>query len=180
MGGTAVSIKIAMAAGFVIGLAPPVMAQPGVTPPMAPAPAEKPQTTTRRYGMEILAADGLVAAIALGTGRAEPLIALGLTGPVIHAVHGRGQAAIRSLLLRVMVPVGGAWVGAATCGDDDTEDSFACFDNALIGFGLGAAVALGVDYFVLGRETVTTSPVRVQPAVSVTQTASTAGLRLDF
>lgn len=179
MGGTAASIKMVLAAGLVIGLASPAMAQPGLTSPQAAAAAERPQTTTRRYGMEIFAADGLVMAVALGTGRAEPLLALGLTGPVIHAMHGRGQATIRSLLLRTLVPIGGAWVGAASCGDDDTEDSFACFDNVAIGFGLGAAVALGVDYFVLARETVTTK-VRIQPAVSVTQTASTAGVRLDF
>ena len=180
MGGTATSIKMVLAAGFVIGLASPVMAQPGLTSPQAPAAAERPQTTTRRYGAEIFAADGLLMAVALGAGRAEPLIALALTGPVIHGLHGRGQASIRSLLLRTLVPVGGAYVGAVACGKDDTEDSFACFGHAAIGFGVGAAVALSIDYFVLARETVTISKVRIQPAVSVTQTASTAGVRLDF
>jgi hypothetical protein len=179
MDGTAVSIKVAVA-GLVMATASALArAQPGLAPP-ASAPQERPQTTTRSYGMEIFAADGLLAAVAIGTGRAEPIIGLALTGPVIHAVHGRGSAAVGSLLLRVATPFAGVWIGSATCGDDGSEDSFSCFDNALVGFGIGAAVAFSVDYFVLGRETVESSPVRVQPAISVTPTASTAGLRLDF
>ncbi len=179
MGGTAVRIVVA-AAGLMTCLASGVaLAQPGLTP-QAPAPQERPQTTTRRYGMEIFAADGLLVAVALGTGRGEPLIGLALTGPVIHGVHGRGSAAVGSLFLRVTVPVAGAWIGSATCGEDTTEDSFSCLDNAVFGFAAGAAVAFGIDYFLLARKTVETSAVRVQPAVSVTRTASTAGLRLDF
>ncbi len=179
-GGTAVSIKVAVA-GLVMSIASgAALAQPGLMPPPMAAPIERPQTATRSYGLQIFAADGLLAAVALGTGRAEPILGLALTGPIIHAVHGRGGAAVGSLFLRVAVPFAGVWIGSATCGDDGSEDSFSCFDNALAGFGIGAAVAFSVDYFVLGRETVETSRVRLQPAVSVTRTASTAGVRLDF
>jgi hypothetical protein len=178
-GGTAVSFKLAVAV-LAMGIASgPALAQPGLAAPVS-APQERPQTTRRSYGLQIFAADGLLAAVALGTGRAEPILGLALTGPIIHAVHGRGGAAVGSLFLRVTVPFAGVWIGASTCGEDDTEDSFSCFDNTLLGFGIGAAVAFSVDYFVLGRETVDTGRVRLQPAVSVTRTASTAGVRLDF
>ena len=124
-GGQAVSIKVAVA-GLVMSLASgAALAQPDLMPPTTTAPIERPQTATRSYGLQIFAADGLLAAVALGTGRAEPVLGLALTGPIVHAVHGRGGAAV-------------------------------------------------------GSETVDTSRVRLQPAVGVTRTATTAGLRVDF
>jgi hypothetical protein len=128
----------------------------------------------------MLMADGLLTALALGSQRAEPAIGLILSGPLIHGLHGRGDAAVGSLLLRATLPILGLVVGAESCTERPVDDDLGCLDNAYIGFAVGAAVAVGLDYLALARKPVTTSPARVRPAVTVTPTASSAGLRLDF
>ena len=142
--------------------------------------AEPSQTETRFYGLEIFAADAVLAAVSLGAGRAEPLLGLALTGPVIHAMHDRWGAAGGSLVVRVASPFAGLYVGAAICEARKEPDSFyECTDAALIGFAFGSVVALGIDYFVLARQT-TVRPARIQPTVTATPTATTAGLQFIF
>jgi hypothetical protein len=163
-----------VALAFALALAPRgALAQPGAAPPAA----EQPHTETHQYGTLIFAADVLVGAAGLATGRGEAVLALALTGPVIHAAHGRFGAAGGSLLLRALVPIGGAYVGSAACGSDEYE----CIGGALVGFALGSAIALGIDYLVLARKkTVVQRPARPQPSVLITPQATTAGLLVAF
>jgi hypothetical protein len=157
---------------------PAALAQPGRT--SAP-PATGERVETRRYGWEILAADVLLAALAIGTERGEPVAGLVLTGPVIHALHGRLGAAGGSLLLRAGAPLTGAYLGLALCasGEDAEDEWHACGGGIVVGLALGSIVALGVDYFVLARKT-TVHRAPIQPAVTVTRGAATAGVRLTF
>jgi hypothetical protein len=163
-----------VALAFALVVAPlGALAQPGATPP----PAEQPETETHHYGTLIVAADLLVAATGLITGRGEAVLALAFTGPVVHIAHGRFGAAGGSLLLRTLVPIGGAYLGAATCGSDDVD----CIGPALAGFAFGAVFALGTDYLVLAKKTtVVQRPGRLQPSVLITPRASTVGLRVAF
>ena len=169
---------IAMGPGRALGQPGPPPTMPTV--PTVPAATEPPQTRTHFYGWQMLLTDGLLTALALRSQRAEPAIGLIIGGPLIHGLHGRADAAVGSLLLRATLPVLGLLVGAESCTERPVDDDLGCLDNAYIGFGVGAAVALGLDYFALARKPVTTSPARVRPAVTVTATTSSAGVRLDF
>jgi hypothetical protein len=129
------------------------LAQPGATlPGPAPPPVERPQADSPSYGGQIFAADGIVAAMALGSGSGEVLLGLGLTGPLIHTAHGHLGTGFASLGLRIGAPIAGAYTAAAICdrryGNDDGYD---CLGTAVLGFAVGAAVALSIDYFMLAR-----------------------------
>ncbi len=115
MTSTTISISIAMTT-LAIGLASSrALAQPGLTAPPLAAPSKQPPPTTTSYGLQIFFADAILAAAALGTQRAEPAVGLLLTGTVIHALHGRGDAAVGSALLRVTLPLLGLMVGVEAC-----------------------------------------------------------------
>jgi hypothetical protein len=162
-------------------VAPAAQAQPSVTPRRA-APAEAAvRVETRRYGWQIFLADVTMIGLAAATERDEAAIGFLLAGPVIHALHGRLGAAGGSLLLRTGGPLASALLGLGICaageGDDDRLEE--CADGAAIGFVLGSIVSLGVDYFVLARKT-TVHRVPIQPAVTVSKDAATAGVRLSF
>ena len=71
-------------------------------------------------------------------------------GPVVHAVHGQGGVGAGSFLLRVGMPVMGAFLGCAIQGDSSGE--FSCLGGALVGFGLGALGAVVIDASLLAYE----------------------------
>jgi hypothetical protein len=173
-GGRAVLLALALMPVF----APAARAQPGLAP--AP-PATGERVETRRYGWEILAADALVVALAVGTQQAEAVVGLFLTGPMIHAVHGRLGAAGGSLLLRAGAPLGGAYLGLTVCaaGEASEDEFYACGGSIVLGFAVGTTVTLGVDYFVLARKT-TVHRAPIQPAFTVGRGAATAGVQLSF
>jgi hypothetical protein len=152
--------------------------QPALTSP-PPAAKEPPRTKTVYYGLQIFFADAVLAAFALGSQRAEPAIGLLLTGAVIHGVHGRADAAVGSLLLRTTVPLLGLMVGFESCEERPVDDELGCLDNGMIGFGLGLALTVGVDYFALARKTVS-DKARVRPAVTMSPTAGSAGVQVAF
>jgi hypothetical protein len=141
--------SLGLAAAMALAAAPrSAPAQPGVMP----VASEEPRVAKPSYGGQIFAADGIVGALALGSGSGQVLLGLGLTGPVIHAAHGEFTSAFASLGLRVGAPVAGAYAGAAICnGQDDSDNSYDCMGSAMLGFAVGAAVALTIDYFVLAR-----------------------------
>lgn len=180
------SISVAAVVALVSAVAPGrALARPGqpgqpalTSPP--PAAKEAPKTRTVFYGLQIFFADAVLAAFALGSQRAEPAIGLLLTGAVIHGVHGRGDAAVGSLLLRTTVPLLGLMVGFESCDEKPVDDELGCLDNGMIGFGLGLALTVGVDYFALARKTVTDSPARVRPAITMSPTAGSAGVQVAF
>ncbi|HWM87699.1 MAG TPA: hypothetical protein VNO33_17720 [Kofleriaceae bacterium] len=152
----------------------PALAQPGVTPPSPPAA----QTVTVGYAWQIALADLGVGAAALAVQRSDVLVALAFTGSAVHLGHGRPGAALGSALMRAGAPVIGVAIGALKC--EPNGDDYDCFPYVLAGFGAGAIAALAVDYLVLARETITVHPAPVQPAVVVTPSSGTVGLRLAF
>lgn len=183
MRGTTTSIGMAVTLAIVIAAAPDrALGQPGPPPtmPTVPAATAPPQTRPQSYAMQLFVADALFTAMALGTQRAEPIIGLVVGGPLIHGLHGRGDAAVGSLLLRVTLPVLGLLVGAESCDERPVGDDGGCLDNAFIGFGVGTAVTLGIDYFALARKPVSSTPPRVKPAVTMTATPSSASVRFAF
>ena len=173
-------IRMAAVVALVIAVAPDrALARPELASPPPPATAP-PETRTDFYGWQLFMVDGVLAGMALSTQRPEPAIALLISGPLIHGLHGRGDAAVGSLLLRATLPLLGLVVGEETCTERPVDDDLGCLDNIYIGLGVGLTVTLGLDYFALARKTVTPSPARVRPAVTVTPTASSAGVRFDF
>jgi hypothetical protein len=174
--------------------APPAHAQPGLTAPaLQPAPTaeqKQPPAERRRYGWQIFLADLSVVGVAVAVQRAEPLLALWGTGPVAHGAHGRGDAAVQSFLLRLIAPAGGGFLMLATCDGNREADGYGCLGRLALGFGLGSLTALTIDYFVLARETRAESAApagagrsgitRIEPAIQLTPTSSTAGVRLSF
>jgi hypothetical protein len=189
MGEMTASFKRAVVVAFVIAVMPGAASgQPGPPPtvpavpamPAAPAATAQPQTRTQFYGWQLFLADAMITSMALRSQRAEPVIAILLSGPLIHGLHGRGHAALSSLLLRATVPILGLMFGAETCVERPVDDDRGCLDDDLIGFGVGAAVVFGLDYFALARKTVKVGPARARPAVTMTATASSAAVRFDF
>ncbi len=174
--------------------APPARAQPGLTAPaLQPVPAGERKelpAERRRYGWQIFLADLAVVGVAVAVQRAEPLLALWGTGPVVHGAHGRGDAAVQSFLLRLIAPAGGGFLMAATCDGNGDPEGYDCLSQFALGVGLGSLTALTIDYFVLARESrgVSAAPAgarrsgitRIEPAIQLTPTSSTAGVRLSF
>ncbi len=181
---TTVSIMVAAVVALVSAVAPGrAQGQPGrpgqavlTSPPTA---TEAPRTRTVFYGLQIFFADAVLAAMALGSERAEPAIGLLLSGAVIHGVHGRADAAVGSLLLRTTLPLLGLMVGYESCDERPVDDELGCLDNAVLGFGVGLAITASVNYFLLARKTVT-DKARVTPAVTMSPTASSAGVQVAF
>lgn len=164
--------------GMILLAAPSALAQPGLTAPPLPTAASKP-SDSRWYGWQIFVADLAVGGLALAVQRTEPLIALWGTGPVVHAAHRRGDAAVQSLLLRVLVPAGAGFLAATSC-DEGESAKFECLERFAIGFAIGSLTTLTIDYFVLGREPRVAAAPRIAPAVQVSPTVSTAGVRISF
>jgi hypothetical protein len=146
-------------------------APPTETPATA-ATARVTQSETRWYGWQTLAVDAgsLGAGLALGSiqgqggnGAVAALTGYALGGPIVHAAHGRTDAALGDLALRVGAMAGGAAIGygvgvasfqGCAPGTWFCSRDFAGIGGAIVG-GLGGAVtAVILDAAVLGRERV--------------------------
>jgi len=79
-----------------------------------------------------------------------------LGGPIVHLAHDRPAAMVRSLAMRLLLPVGGgiAALPAARilCSSDDGEDGLACLAGTfVVGAGLGLIAAAVLDAALLAR-----------------------------
>ena len=109
----------------------------------------RPVARAKWYGGQTLAVDG----VSFGMLFAVPVLGgFGYLfgGPVVHAVHGQGGVGAGSFLLRVGMPVMGAFLGCAIQGDSSGE--FSCLGGALVGFGLGALGVVVIDASLLAYE----------------------------
>jgi len=123
-------------------------------------------TAAEPYRSQVLAVDvtSLVVTGAGLAGDAPAGIFLGVTGlvigsPIVHVAHGNEGRAAASLGLRVGLPVVGGVIGLGICGGHDRDPEPAsnrgleCLVSGGVGFGIGAALALIVDYAVLAAGT---------------------------
>ncbi len=137
----------------VVGMQPPpAPPAPGPRVPMVEVPFSYNQTlmTDGAAGITLLA----LAAVNKSDGgpQAVGVLSLGLYllgGPGVHLSHGRGKAAIKSLALRVGLPLVAGVVG---CGlDNGNNGEFGCAGGAGVGGLLGIAGAMVLDWKVLSR-----------------------------
>ena len=146
--------------------------------PVPPVP--QPAPVERHYGAQIVLPD-LVGMSFIATypskwgwlGVAE----WGLTGPVVHAVHGNYGRAAGSLGLRVAGLAGVVAVLSASWGDHYQCDRYgSCPSSGLgaAGIGILAGVSL-LDGLLLARDTVEPEPPRVTPTVAVTRDGAYVG-----
>jgi hypothetical protein len=134
---------------------PPGLAEPTVT---EPAPA----THTVRYGYQTFLADALwvggsaILARSDGGGGGGELLALGYYGggPLVHLLHHNQAAALKSVGLRVLLPVAGAVAGLVIASGRDDPDGFEAMGDVLIGFAGGAVAAMVIDWTVLSKHEV--------------------------
>jgi hypothetical protein len=131
---------------------------PAADVPVAP---QQPET----YTLHILAADAvsvgiLVTSAAIDGASSDDTFANGLAfaglgglalgGPIVHAVHGHWGRGAASLGLRVVLPLVGASIGAATA--DCQKDEFLCgLSELALGYVIGEATAITLDAAVLAR-----------------------------
>ena len=137
---------------------------PGMTDPidLQQAPAA---TRTVKYGHHILLADLALLGAAIGTEKGEFILAGLISGPIVHLIHGESGGAGLSFLSRAVLPIGGAFAGAAlTCAS--TNDELCALPGVILGGGGGIVAALMVDYFALARKEVAATP-SVLPVASV-------------
>lgn len=110
------------------------------TPPPPPA-------ATKWYGYQIMLSDAVSIALLFsgGPGPAGALTVYAASPPIIHVVNGRYGLAVASPLLRLVLPVVGGLVGAGgeSCQPDE---SFCKLGGFVVGAGIGAAVAMIVDW----------------------------------
>jgi hypothetical protein len=113
------------------------------------AGAAEPEREIRQwYGYQIMAADLASAGLAIfGSQAAVGEIGL-LVGPsVIHGIHGRTGLAITSPVLRVLLPVAGALIGASATPCSNTQDDSSCaMGGAILGGGIGLLTAMILDW----------------------------------
>ena len=130
--------------------------------PSSPA-ASAPSPHERWYGYQTLLADAgalavLVAGVAAhdrGTGQGIQIAAGAVYvvgGPLVHLAHGRAQASLGSLGLRVGVPLAGGLIGigvAALAPDDDGDEYVVGTALGVLG---GAAGAVALDAMLVAWE----------------------------
>jgi hypothetical protein len=180
-----VRLVCAVSLVVVVGAAMPdtAVAQSPVTP--LGGPVLQPGSPTRKsnvdwYGWEIFLADGAVVGTALALRHTEPLLILALTGPLVHVAHRRPRTALASLLVRTGLPAAGVLFTALTCDENTDADGYDCFARVTAGFLVASAIALGVDSFGLARKEIEKRPARVEPALVLTPTSTSAGVRIAF
>jgi hypothetical protein len=126
-----------------------------------PVAHQQPET----YTLHILAADAvsvgiLAASAAIDGASSDDTFANGLAfagvgglalgGPIVHAAHGHWGRSAVSLGLRVVLPLVGASIGAATA--DCQKGEFLCGLSELgLGYTIGQATAITIDAAVLAR-----------------------------
>jgi hypothetical protein len=134
-------------------------AQP-LAPPLAPAAATP---ATRWYGYQLMIPDAVCVTVLLVKWNDATLVLselLFFMSPlVIHGMHRNGAMVIVSPLLRLVLPLGGALLGALSAG----------LDGVPTGFFAGAAVAMAVDYITAWEQVPPRAPLatsRPEPARS--------------
>ena len=139
----------------------PVRIAPTIVPPASVAESG---TITSWYGWQIVLADLGTLAIAAATRQPGVGVGLVVTGPIAHLAHGHGGRAVGSLLLRGLLPVGGAALGYSAEGCQGGE--FLCGAGGIIIGGLvGAIAAEAIDLGTLANDE---TPVQtIVPVVSI-------------
>ncbi len=147
-------------------------ARPWTPMPVAPqhdAPRPAPTRTTS-YGYQTLIADGASLGMVLAGGGSESdgMIALGGIGylvaaPIVHVVHGRVGIALADAGLRVALPIGFAYAGAALERCSPGEE-LCGVGGAVMGAFLGVGAAVTLDATLLAREQVRAEPA---PALAI-------------
>lgn len=154
---------------------PPGWASPqGLYLSPAPVPAK------RWYGYQLMLADAAWVGLAVASGPKGGLFALSylVAPPIIHGVHHNVAMAVASPLIRSLVPVLGAVIGARaeSCpAHDEQELDFCGLGGAIAGFGIGMLVAMVVDYS-LAWETVAAAPAPSPPRSYSRVSLSSAGV----
>jgi hypothetical protein len=123
------------------------------------------------YGWQIMLADfGVIAALAGGaalTSNSSAFAFVPITGgvgyfgggPLVHVAHGNGERAVKSLMVRLVAPLGGASVGwgignlldSAQHHRSDCAEGCARLALGIAGFGAGMLGAMVIDW-VTARE----------------------------
>lgn len=140
--------------------------QPCVAPGTMPAGASRVMQPTLviqdepeiDYRWQVFLADSASLAIAFsGNKTGITLSGAGyvLAAPIIHLSHDEGGRAGASLLLRLGLPIAGAFGGAAltrhACAPDDEDCDDGALEGAILGFGLGILTAMVVDTAFIAR-----------------------------
>jgi hypothetical protein len=136
---------------------------PGTTEALMPAEAP-PERRTVHYGYQTFLADGAwvlaTAAIArsdsTGDG-AGTVVMLGYYGaaPIVHLANHNRDGALKSLGLRVLLPVAGAVGGLVLASDGDgDDDGMAPIFGMMAGLGIGALSAMVIDWTVLSKRSI--------------------------
>ena len=139
-----------------------------------------------RYGLEILAADGVGLAIMIAGGLAESehvatagVLALGLGPAAVHASHDNPGRAFGSVALRVALVGGGAMLGAASASCYEGE-WFCGLGETMVGALLGYGSAVIIDAAFVARSTRTERRPRWAPQVAASATGFRVGLGGEF
>jgi hypothetical protein len=124
--------------------APRSLQAPALAPPFVQG-ASPPPAATKWYGYQIMLSDVASVAFLWGGGQWGAVALYASVPAVIHVANGRYGLAVASPLLRVVLPLAGALVGAgmASCGQ---QDEFCGLGGAVAGLAVGAAVAMIVDW----------------------------------
>ncbi len=144
----------------------------------APPPAS-PRTEPVWYGYQTLALDAGTFAMAYLAGEKGSsqlaYLSIGsyvLSGPLVHAAHGRYEIAGVSFLLRAGAPVGGALLGLAVA--STSHDDWAGLGGILFGGIIGIGTASLVDACALSLEEVPAAP-SFQIGITPTRGGATLG-----
>jgi hypothetical protein len=124
--------------------APRSIQAPALVPPSVQG-ASPPPAPTKWYGYQIMLSDVASVAFLYGGGQWGAVGLYASVPAVIHVVNGRYGLAVASPLLRLVLPLAGALVGAKmeSCGQ---QDEFCGLGGAVAGLAVGAAVAMIVDW----------------------------------
>lgn len=164
----------------------PVLAPPSMTMTTIQADTAQDEYIDRGYGGQIVAVDAAGIAMLIGGGVAESgeIAVAGLAvmafGPgLVHASHGRGDAALASMVMRPAVTIAGMYIGAAM--EDCSQGGDFC---GLAGAFFGGLVAYGAvavfDAAHLARERRTARPRSWTPQVSATSGGVNLGVAGAF
>jgi hypothetical protein len=144
--------------------------------------AESPRSSW--YGYQTLATDGAALALAIisaekdstaaGVGAASIYV---LGAPTVHALHRRPLTTLGSIAIRLVMPLFGSALGAASanCSTRVVNDENCDFGPGLTGFAVGMAAAAVLDSAVLAWDRPSPTPARPaasQAAPSLTQSLS--------
>ena len=135
---------------------------PGTTDVLVPEPA--PAKRTIHYGYQTFLADAAWVVGTVAVANADEsgdgvgtMMALGYYagGPIVHLANHNRDGALKSLGLRVLLPVAGAVGGLVLASDSGGDDEgFNALAGMALGFGAGALSAMVIDWTVLSKRSV--------------------------